>query len=376
MKPLCVALYTDSKVFAGTERHMLDLALGLRSTGVDVRIACPLLSALAERATAAGLAILKIQRGGLTDVAAIQTLANLLRTNEVDLVHAHNGRTALLAAVALRFAGQGRIVSTQHFLEPAHVSRRGVKALVSRVAHRWVNQQTSRFIAISEAARTAMLVRGEGTAGQISVVPNGMPLADPAGLASPLAVRAKLGIGAGVPLIVSVARLEREKNLETLIEAMKSVVAQEPSAVCVIAGEGSQRAALLSRIAASGLAGAVRLIGFRTDALALINAADMFVLPSAVEGFGLVLIEAMSVGKPVIATRAGGPLEIVVDGVTGLLVAPMAAGEMGHAILSLSRDRGLRGRMGAAGHERFLENFTVERMTRATIATYERAMTG
>jgi glycosyltransferase involved in cell wall biosynthesis len=265
-------------------------------------------------------------------------------------------------------------VATQHFIEPAHVSRHGLHAFVSRVAHHWVNRQMSRFIAISEAAKAAMLARGEGAEDTISVVPNGMPLADPARFASAEKIRAELGIAPGAPLIVSVARLEREKSIETLIAAMRDVVAGEPSAVCVIAGDGAQKAALLSQIAASGLERAVRLIGFRNDALALMHAAAVFVLPSPAEPFGLVLIEAMSVGKPVIATRAGGPLEIVVEGETGLLVAPSAAEEMGRAILSLVRDADLRQRMGVAGHARFLEKFTVERMTRATIAAYERAL--
>ncbi|MEA3212763.1 MAG: hypothetical protein QOE70_5820 [Chthoniobacter sp.] len=367
-----VALFTDANVFAGTERHMLDLAFGLRAAGVNVRLACPWPSALAERA--AGLPVVEIQKRGLLDGAAIRTVVGLLKSGAIDLVHAHNGRTALLAAVAVKLAGRGRAVATQHFLEPAHVLRRGVKAFVSRTAHRWVNRQTSHFIAISEAAKAGMLARGQATPAQISVVPNGMPLPELARLASPQTIRAELGIAPDAILIVAVARLEREKSLETLVAAMRTVGAAEPAAVCVIAGDGTQKETLLAQIANGGMAGRVKLIGFRSDALALMNAGDVFVLPSAVESFGLVLIEAMSVGKPVIATRSGGPLEIVVDGETGLFVTPAAAEEMGRAILSLVRDANLRRRMGAAGRARFLENFTVERMTRATIAAYEKAL--
>jgi glycosyltransferase involved in cell wall biosynthesis len=369
-----VALFTDSDVFAGTERHMLDLAFGLRAAGVNVRLACPRPSALAERA--GGLPVVEIQNRGLLDHAAIRTLVALLKTGAIDLVHAHNGRTALLAAAAVKLAGCGRAVATQHFLEPNRLSRRGLKALFSRVAHRWVNQQTSRFIAISQAARTAMLARGDGTESTVSVVPNGMPLPDLAQLAAPQIIRAALGVPPEATLIVSVARLEREKSVATLVAAMKGVARADPSAVCVIAGEGSQEAALRAQISGSELGDAVKLIGFRTDALALMNAADIFVLPSPNEPFGLVLIEAMSLGKPVIATRAGGPLEIVADGETGLLVAPSAAEELGRAILSLVRDADLRRRMGAAGRVRFLENFTVERMTNATIAAYKAVLAG
>jgi len=369
-----IALFTDSAVFAGTERHMLDLALGLRGEGVDVRLACPVPSALAERAAHDGLPVVKIQKRGLLDSAAIRIVAGMLKTGAIDLVHAHNGRTALLAAVAVKLAGRGCAVATQHFLEPAHVSRSGVKALLSRAAHRWMNRRTRRFIAISEAARTAMLARAQAPTEKISVVPNGMALPDPATLPRPETIRAELGIEPAAKLLVCVARLEREKSLETLISAMKAVTAADPSVVCVIAGEGSQRQALTAQIAGNKLEGNVRLIGFRPDASALMNAADLFVLPSAVESFGLVLLEAMSVGKAVIAIRAGGPVEIVMHGETGVFVAPGGADEMARAILSLIRDAELRRRMGEAGHARFLEKFTVERMTRATMSAYQKAL--
>jgi glycosyltransferase involved in cell wall biosynthesis len=303
----------------------------------------------------------------------MRTLARLLKTGAVDILHAHNGRTALLAAVAVRLAGRGRAVATQHFLEPAHLARRGVKALFSRAAHRWVERQMGRLIAISEAAKTAMLARGEGTEEKISVVPNGMPQPVLAQMAATETIRAELGLAPGATLIVAVARLEREKNLETLVAAMKLVAMSEPRAVCVIAGAGSQEAALISQIAIGGVGRTVQLLGFRSDTLALMRAGDLFVLPSAREPFGLVLIEAMSVGKPVIATCAGGPLEIVVPGETGLLVAPVDAHEMAGALIALVRDPDLRQRMGEAGHARFLNHFTVERMARATIEVYEKA---
>jgi glycosyltransferase involved in cell wall biosynthesis len=159
-----------------------------------------------------------------------------------------------------------------------------------------------------------------------------------------------------------------------LIAAMKEVVAVEPSAICLIAGIGAQKAALLAQIASLGLVENVKLIGFRNDALAIIRAGDLFVLPSAAEPFGLVLIEAMSIGRPVIATRAGGPAEIIADHQTGRLVPPCEAGEMARAILTLVRDRELRRRMGEAGHLRFLERYTVDRMVRTTLDAYRKAL--
>jgi len=370
-----VALFTDSNVFAGTERHMLDLAIGLRDEDVEIHVACPVPSVLAERASAVGLSVIPIAKGGLLDGAAIRSLAKLLKAGTIDLLHAHNGRTALLAAAAVALAGRGCNVSTQHFLAPAHVSRRGAAAFLSRCAHWWVNRHTKAFIAISEAARAGMLARGQAPADRIAVVPNGTPPPDLALLGSAESIRQELGIAPDALLVVSVARLEREKNLETLIAAMRAVLAAEPRAVCLIVGDGSQRETLLAQISAFGLEGRVRLIGFRSDALAVMNAGDIFVLPSAAESFGLVLIEAMSVEKPVIAMRAGGPGEIVENGETGYLVTPAAVDELANALLALLSDINLRRRMGTAGHARFMKKYTVAGMTRGTIAVYERALT-
>jgi glycosyltransferase involved in cell wall biosynthesis len=116
----------------------------------------------------------------------------------------------------------------------------------------------------------------------------------------------------------------------------------------------------------------VRLLGFRTDALSLMWAADIFVLPSLAEPFGLVLLEAMSLGKPVVATSAGGPLEIVLAGETGLLVPPAQPHELALAINQLLADPEKAIEMGRKGLERYKERFTTERMARETVAVYRK----
>ena len=319
-RPLKVALFTDADVFAGTERHMLDLALGLRAAGALPMIACPRISELDRRALAEGIPHIGIEKGGFIDRPAIRILRNKLRTGEIEVIHAHNGRTALSAALAVKLEGRGAYVLTQHFLTPSRATRGGVKGAISNAIHRWISRGAGQIIAISDASRRGIEERGESANGNVTTVPNGIPAPDPAGLVAPAEVRRQFGIREEQPLIVCAARLEKEKDVASLIAAMKEVVTAAPDAICVVAGEGSQREALAVQIKKLGLGNAVHLAGFRADAISLIRAADLFVLPSLAEPFGLVLIEAMSVGRPVIATRAGGPCEIVEDGVTGTLV--------------------------------------------------------
>ena len=372
--PLRVVLFTDADVFAGTERHMLDLARGLRLAGVEVSIASPRVSPLADRAREEKIEHIPIEKRGLPDWAAIAVLRRKLRAGEVNLIHAHNGRTALCAALAVKLERRGGYVLTQHFLTPCRAGRRGLKAVLSNAVHRWISRNAGHVIAISDAVRRGIVQRGESANGNATTVPNGIPAPDPRKLTAPAAVRAGLGIGTGQPLILCAARLEEEKDVASLIAAMPAVLAAAPKAFCVIAGEGSLRDALGTQIESLGIGDSVRLAGFRDDAISLINAADVFALPSLAEPFGLVLIEAMSLAKPVIATNAGGPREIVEEGITGLLVPPADPAALARALTRLILDEPLRMAMGARGRQRFTQNYTLARMTASTLEIYRKVL--
>jgi glycosyltransferase involved in cell wall biosynthesis len=373
-KPMRVLLLTDSDVFAGTERHILEVAEGLRACGVDVMVGCPEPSVLGARARDLGLPVVVIQKGGIIDVPAIRMLQRLLADGQIDLVHAHNGRTGFSAAIATTFAASGASVVTQHFIEPGRLRQGFAQRIVRSAAHRWTNSRITRFIAISGAVREEMIARGDAGAERIAIVPNGISAPQRDGTLDSAGMRSEFGIEASSPLVVCVARLEVEKDLPTLVAAMGKVIAQEPKARCVIVGEGAGRAALGAQIAQAELQDKVILAGFQRDSIRFIQAADLFVLPSVAEPFGLVILEAMALGKPVIATAAGGPREIVVHGETGLLVEPSHPEEMAGAILRLIRDPVALGRMGEKGRARFEHRYTTERMAQATLGVYEEAL--
>jgi glycosyltransferase involved in cell wall biosynthesis len=348
--PMRVMLLTDSNAFAGTERHMLDLAQGLQGEGVAVHLASPAVSPLAERAAQIGIRHIPIEKRGLVDWEAARNLCRLLKSGEIDLVHAHNGRTALSAALAVQMAGRGASVASQHFLEPGHLSHRGPKAFLFKAAHRWVDQKLDHYIAVSDAILKAMQAHSALKPGRVTVVPNGLRCPDPDQLSSPAEVRYALGITSDVPLIVCAARLEPEKDVTSLITAMALLKEKNSRAVCAVAGDGSLREALEQQIVQMGVRETVRLLGFRSDVLSLINAADLFVLPSLAEPFGLVLLEAMSLAKPVVATDSGGPTEIVRHEETGLLVPPGDSAALAESIIRLTDSPDLAGQMeGRAG---------------------------
>jgi glycosyltransferase involved in cell wall biosynthesis len=368
--PTRVVLVTDSDVLAGTEQHMLELGDGLARRGLVVSVACPPGSPLADRAVAGGLGFHPVARWRFATPFAALSLRRLLVDGDADVVHAHNGRSLLAATLAVTLAGRGRCVTTQHFLTPTHARRQGWKGAASSLVHRFMARRTHRIIAISVAARDSMVERGAPGASKAVVVPNGIAAPPATAGAAAAGVRREFGLRPDQPLILCAARLEPEKGIPTLVAAMTTVRATCPDAVCLIAGEGGLQDQIARLVADAGLGGSVRLIGFRSDVPDLMAAADLFVLPAPAEPFGLVLLEAMSAARPVVAVGVGGPTEIVVDGETGLLVPPDDPAALAKAIGRMLTDAGFRRAAAEAGRVRWRERFTVDRMAAATAAAY------
>jgi len=352
------------------------LAVALGERGVEVKVGCPDPSPLATFARQSDIEIVPIAKRALIDRQAIGTIVDQLCGGGIDIVHAHNGRTALQATLAVNLASYGHCVMTQHFLTPSHVLRRGISRVSSGLAHNWMSGQIDHFIAISHAVEDSMIERNDAPQQRVTVVHNGIHPPDLAQLPPPAEVRRQLRISDHDPLIVSIARLEAEKDIATLIDAMMSVIVEIPSAKCMIVGDGQLRQALKRQIDQAHLRSNVALLGYRSDASAILNAADLFVLPSLAEPFGLVLLEAMSLAKPVIATRVGGPIEIVDDGRTGALVPPRQPAAMASTIIDLLHDPQRMKAMGRAGLSRFMDRFTSSQMALGVAAVYRRILSG
>jgi glycosyltransferase involved in cell wall biosynthesis len=180
---------------------------------------------------------------------------------------------------------------------------------------------------------------------------------DPATLPDPAEARRRLGLAASGPLVGMVARLQRWKGVHVLVEAMAAVRTARPDARAVIVGgvhetEPAYPAELEARVQALGLEDVVRFAGFRANVAEWMQAMDIVVHASDREPFGIVVIEAMALGKPVIAGAAGGPAEIVTDGIDGLLVPYGDAAALARSILKVLDDAPFAARLGAAARIR------------------------
>jgi glycosyltransferase involved in cell wall biosynthesis len=180
-----------------------------------------------------------------------------------------------------------------------------------------------------------------------------------------------LGLPAGAPVVGAVSRLAWKKAIVHLVQATPRIVEALPQARVVIAGDGPLRAELEAEAAALGVADHIRFLGSREDSIDLMALFDVFVLPSVVEGMSNALLEAMAVGRPVVATDVGGNSEVVADGETGFLVPASAPDRLAAAIVKLLGAPEMAAEMGAAGRRRVIEHYRVDIMTRRIEAMYD-----
>jgi glycosyltransferase involved in cell wall biosynthesis len=227
------------------------------------------------------------------------------------------------------------------------------------------------LIAVSEAQRETYLRIGVHP-GRMTTVANGIRARGPG--PGRRAARDALGLGPDQPVVMTVGRLNVMKGHVHLLDAVPGLLRRFPDLAVVVAGQGHLHDTLQAQAEALGVGGAVHLLGQRSDARALLDAADVFVLPSRHEGMPLALLEAMDVGLPVVATRVIGSAEVVVEGETGLLVRPRDPAALERALAQLLADPALRQRFGRTGQQRFAACFTADRMARDTLEVYERVL--
>jgi len=187
-------------------------------------------------------------------------------------------------------------------------------------------------------------------------------------------VRAELGVRENTPVIFMVGRLALQKNYPLFLRVMAQLREANPDLIGLVAGQGPLQAELQSLAGSLGLTEGVRFLGPRDDIPDLMVAADIVVLTSDWEGFPNTLLEAMWLERPVVATDVGGCREVVDDGETGFLVPPGDGEALVAACQRLLDEPVLRERMGAAGRQRVLDQFTAEHLVEATLDQYAVAL--
>ena len=349
----------------GCEQHLLALLPALRERGVDARFisldagrdAARFHRALDERR-------IPWQRVPCRfDVSPILAgrVVRALRAERPDLVHTHMVHADAYGSFAAH-ALRAPFVSTRHnddryLLGPF------------RYVDRALMHGVSRIVAISDAVREFHLRAGL-PADKLVTIHYGLD--EPPSTPSEV-TPADVGVPDHAPLVLAVGRLIEQKDHMTLLTAFARVRESRPDARLAILGWGPLEQATRERAHMLGLDGTVLVLG-RVEPRDWLARADIFAHTSRWEGFGIVLLEAMLAGLPIVATRVSAVPEIVADGTTGYLVPPADADAVAERLSELIGDPARRRTLGDAGRKRACDEFSVARMTERTLAVYEEAL--
>ncbi|MCC6139908.1 MAG: glycosyltransferase family 4 protein [Nitrospira sp.] len=369
---IVVAELAGSASYGGGERYLELLCERLDPARFRPILICPEPGSFVGRMQARGMDARVVHLEPLLNPFALMRLVRVLSSERVTILQTHGARANFYGRVAGWLAGVPVVISTVHnSIADYEVNRlkRWIYSTALRVTLPWVK----RIICVSDAVRRDVLQDDPAAAGLTETVHNGVDRRMFQKPADRTKVRREFGLTDG-PLLVTVARLTQPKGHCDLIESLALLREQWPQLQCVCVGDGELRQSLEELAAARGLSSMCRFVGSRDDVMDFYAAADLVVLPSHSEGFPFVILEALAMGKPVIATRVNGVPEVIEHLETGFLVKPRDAAGLAGAIRFLLDNPERARQLGRAGRTAVHERFTVDRMVEKTVAVFDAAL--
>jgi len=305
------------------------------------------------------------------DFPAVIELAWLMRQINPDIVHLHTSKAGAVGRVAAKLAGVKKVYYQPHgivfygYFSP-------IKSKIILIVEKLLARYADTIIALSERSKEEFIEYKVGKPRQYKVIENGIDcsLFYTASPEEKAEVKKKLGISPECITAGIAGRLVKLKGHEYYLKAMRKVIDKNSSVKGVIIGDGELKDELAETTKKLFLQNNIVFTGFRKDIPDILQAVDILVQPSVVEGFGITLIEAGASGIPAVGFRAGGIENIIIDGKTGFLADYLSADSLSEKILKLAENPSLREEMGKKARERVIKNYTVESMMNKLMELY------
>ena len=369
---IVIAELAGSASYGGGERYLELLCEHLDPSRFRPILICPEPGSFVGRMQSRGVDVRVVHLEPLLNPFALMRLVRVLSQERVTILQTHGARANFYGRVAGWLAGVPVVISTAHNsigdYEVSHL-KRWIYAAALRATLRW----SKRIICVSDAIRRDVVRDDPAAAGLAETVHNGIDRRLFQGVVDRTRLRRELGLTDG-PLLVTVARLSQPKGHCDLIEALALLRVQWPQLQCVCVGDGELKESLKALAADRGLSSMCRFVGSRDDVMEFYAAADVVVLPSHSEGFPFVILEALAMGKPVIATSVNGVPEVIEHLKTGLLVKARDVAGLAGAIQSLLEHPDRARQLGNAGRAVVQARFTADRMVERTVAVFDEAL--
>lgn len=361
---------SSAQAFGGGERYLVDLANALAKRGHDVNVATRRRSPLISELTLPKENMFELPLRNALDAKSAGSLAKLIRSRGIEIVHAHMARDYPIAAYAARQNAGSKLIVTRHVLFP-----------LNRL-HRLTLGRVSRVIAVSRAVESDLRAQSLVPPEKITVVHNGVDvgrLETVCGRFQRIDFCRRWDLPEDSLLVGTVGTFTPLKGHEDFLRAAAQVKEVVPRAFFVISGIDSPQAAAyrsqLERLSVElGLGGRVRLISWMDNIAELFCALDVFVSASHTESFGLAIVEAMAAGTAVVATATEGALEIVEDGETGMLVPVGGIDQMARSMTDLLVNQSKREEIANAARADVRKRFSLDRMVDETEKIYSQVV--
>jgi glycosyltransferase involved in cell wall biosynthesis len=340
---------------SGAETQVLRVTRRMRDRGHTIPVIVKHRSSAVDEMQSRGFDVETARIGGKFNLFALPAIARAARRHSVELTQSNLSTASWWCGWLEALGGPKSIGHVHGFTSAA-----------------WHRRQ-SHLLAVSGAVRDDLIEQGIPRE-RITVLWNALDAEEFQPSRDPLAVRSEFGAEADTPVIGTFGHLSIKKGYRELFEAMPQVLRAFPNAQFWVMGQGPLRDELEATARAGGFWNSVRLAGYRRDAADVMNALDVFCLPSHREPCALVYVEAALLKKPIVACRAGGAPESIADGETGLLAPPQDARGIAEALLTLLENRDAARRMGQAGHDRARELFNWPRYIATLEGVYDRVL--
>ncbi|RMH68398.1 MAG: glycosyltransferase family 1 protein [Gemmatimonadetes bacterium] len=358
-RPLRSLHLNSAKTWRGGEQQTLWLCQGLTARGHTVILTCPSHSELHQRACTAGITVEPVAMGGEWDLWAVKNITQIIRRQQPDIIHCHTSHAQTLGLLAAQITGV-----------PVRIAARRVDFHIRKhLLNRWkYGNGFSAIIAISEGIRQVLIQDGIPPE-RVVTIHSGIDLRRIQTVHKSNQVRQEFGLNPNQLLVGIVAALAPHKDHQNFLRAAAHVKAELPQTRFLIIGDGELRDELEALTHTLDLHQHVIFTGFRSDVLELTATLDLFVLSSYLEGMGTSILDAMALGKPIVATQVGGIPEIVLHGKNGLLVPPRNPLALAKAIITILSNPHLREQMSHFSRDQ-VQNFTVEKTVEKTESLY------
>jgi len=358
-------------LWAGAEVQIANTCRGLLDTGVvDVTAVVLNNGRLAHELRSLGLDVTVIDEESTPWWQIMWQLIRHLRRRPVEILHTHRYKETVLGSMAAKIAGGPRIVRTVHGTTEIYFGWKRIKtriygALDDFICRYWVN----RLVGVSREISKDLERRFPGKT--IIHIPNCIDERRLVPTTGREEKRLELGLKRSEFVIGTVGRLNPVKGTEYLIRAVPEIIRRCEDVRVLVVGDGPAREGLEGLVTSLGLEKTVMFLGWRDDTVNIINALDLFVLPSLHEGMPTVLLEAMSLGVPVVASATGGIPEILTDGWNGLLVEPRSESSLAGKCASVISCYSLADRL-VTNARREVRNYFVNEAAVSLLTLYKR----